>query len=269
MQYWQLRSHALLRAAMAPVVSSTCPLFAPEYASGILPPSGMQVPVGTAWATMQINIMDYCDEHGDICEFGLRERVRRCVEYGEQFHDDADWPNAAMRHDSWSNRRLAIMVEGIGDLARARRFDPRSLLALDDLGDVLSEIRRIANDHSRKLAGDIQHAPSLSITETDGDRSGIVELTAWQQRWQAALQFSATRHRNLLAMSPWTIFPSGQPADSRYSDLLPLLAQVDVCSFPQPLGTNSWNINEFKNFHCRLWAVLERKEEQQMIAEQV
>lgn len=268
-QYWLLRNRTLLRAALAPLVSSPCPLFAPEFAFGILPPLGIQIPVGTAWATMRINLMDYCDAAGDICAFGLRERVRRCIEYGERFHNDTDWPNASMRHDSWSNRRLAILIDGIGDLAHARRFDPRSLLALQDLGEVIADIREIANEYSRELALTKQHAPSLRIAESDGNASGIVELSAWQKRWQAALQFAATRHRNLLAMSPWSVFPSGLAADCRYSDLLPLLTQADVCAFGEPPSTKSWNINEFKYFHRRLWAVLQQKEAQQMIAEQV
>lgn len=268
-QYWQLRNNTMLRAALAPIISSPCPLFAPEFASGILPPNGIQVPVGTAWAKMRIDVMDYCDEQGEINAFGLREGIRRCVEYGEQLHDETAWPTAAMRFDSWSNRRLAITVDGIGDLARARSFDPRSLLALQDLNEFLGDIREITNECSRQLAVDSEHAPSLCIDEPESQASGIIKLTAWQQRWQAALQFAATRHRNLLAMSPWSVFPTGTAADSRYSDLLPLLAQADVCSFPQPPCIKSWNINEFKHFHRRLWAVLEQKDAQQMIAEQV
>lgn len=268
-QYWQLRNNSMLRAAMAPIISSPCPLFAPEFASGVLPPSGIQVPVGTAWATLRIDVMDYCDKKGEINAFGLREGIRRCVEYGEQLHDETAWPTAAMRFDSWSNRRLAITVDGIGDLARARNFDPRSLLALQELNEFLSDVREMTNECSRQLALDSEHAPSLRIDEPASQASGIIKLTAWQQRWQAALQFSATRHRNLLAMSPWSVFPTGTAADSRYSDLLPLLAQADVCSFPQAPCTESWNINEFKHFHRRLWAVLEQKDAQQMIAEQV
>lgn len=268
-QCWQLRSNTLVRTALASVVSSPCPLFALEHAAAILPPHGLQVPPGTAWATMRLILTDYINKHGDIDASALRESIRRCVAYGEQVHDHAEWPTAAMRHDSWSNRRLAISVDGIGDLARARGIDPRSFAALQSLGEVLGDFRDVANEHSRELATENDHAPSLRIAESDRQASTIVELAGWQARWQAALKLAATRHRNLLALSPWSVFPSGESADSRYSDLLPLLAHADVCAFPAPPCTKSWNINEFKHFHRRAWAILEQKDAQQMIAEQV
>lgn len=269
MQCWLLRSNVLVRTALAPIVSSSCPLFAMEHACGILPPRGLQVPPGTAWAAMRINLMDYVDEHGEVSVFALRESVRRCIEYGEQVHNDTAWPNAAMRHDGWSNRRLAISIDGIGDLVRARKADPQRFTVLQALGEIFNDIRDEANQHSRRLATENEHAPSLKISESDEQASGIVELADWQAQWRAALQFTATRHRNLLALSPWSLFPAGESADSRYSDLLPLLAHADVCSFPAPPCLNAWNINEFKHFHHRAWAVLEQKDAQQMIAEQV
>jgi hypothetical protein len=268
-QCWQLRGNRLVRTALASVVSSPCPLFALEHAAAILPPHGLQVPPGTAWAAMRVNLTDYIDEQGAVDAFALRESICRCVAYGEQVHNDAEWPTAAMCHDSWSNRRLAISIDGIGDLARARGIDPRSFAALQSLGEVLRGFRDIANEHSRQLATENDHAPSLRIAEPDRQGSTIVELAGWQARWQAALKAAATRHRNLLALSPWSVFPSGESADSRYSDLLPLLAHADVCAFPEPPCTDSWNINEFKHFHRRVWAVLEQKDAQQMIAEQV
>ena len=268
-QCWQLRSNSLLRVALASVVSSPCPLFALERAAAILPPHGLQVPPGTAWATMRLNLMDYIGEHGDIDASALRESIRRCVTYGEQVHNDADWPTAAMRHDSWSNRRLAISIDGIGDLARVRDIDPQSFASLQSLGETLRDIRDAANEHSRQLATENEHAPSLRIAEPDQEASTVVELAGWQASWQAALKLAATRHRNLLALSPWSVFPSGESADRRYSDLLPLLAHADVCAFPAPPCTMQWNLNEFKHFHRRAWAVLEQKDAQQMIAEKV
>ena len=269
LQCWHLRESAYVRTALAPMVSSPCPLFTSEPAFGILPPHGLQIPPGTAWASMQIELTDYVNERGDLSVFALRESLQRCVDYGDKVHDDTAWPNAAMCHDGWLNRRLAISVNGIGDLARIRGVDPQSFAALQDLGAVLQEIRNIVNAHSRKLATEREHAPSLSIAGGGRDSAGIIGLAGWQSRWQAALQYAATRHRNLLAISPWSMFPRGESADNRYCDLLPLLAHADVCSFPVPPCIKSWNVNEFKYFHNRTWAVLAQKDAQQMIAEQV
>ena len=269
LQCWHLRQNSFVRIAIAPMVSSACPLFTSEPACGILPPQGLQIPPGTAWASMQLELTDYVNERGELSLFALREKLQRCVEYGDKLHDEMAWPNAAMCHDGWLNRRLAISVNGIGDLARARGVDPQSFAALKELGGVLQNIREIVDAHSRHLATEKEHAPSLSIADSGRDSTDIVRLAGWQSRWRAALRFAATRHRNLLAISPWSIFPGGDSGDSRYFDLLPLLAYADAVSFPEPPCVKSWNINEFKHFHNRAWAVLAQKDAQQMIAEQV
>ncbi len=269
LQCWHLRNTGHVRTAFAPMVSSPCPLLSSEFADGILPSSGLQVPTGTAWVPVEVDVTHYADERGDLSVFALRECVRRSIEYGESLHDETDWSTAAMRHDSWSNRRLAITVTGIGDLAKIRGLDPRSFVGLKDLGAVLQEIREAANNHSRQLATVTEPVPSLKMSDPSRGPSDVVARSDWQARWQTALRFAAIRHRNLLAISPWSVFPSGATADSRYCDLLPLLAYADVCSFPASPCIRDWNINEFKYFHRRAWAVLEKKDAQQMIAEQV
>lgn len=269
MQCWRLRGNSFVRTALAPFVSSPCPLFAPEQASGILPPHGLQVPIGSAWAVLSLDLMHHAAADGSVDYASLDNALRYCIEQGERAHDESDWPTAAMHDDSWSNRRLAITVNGIGDLVHLRSADPCRLSTLRDLEQTLQHIAAVANQYSRQLAGENEHAPSLRIAESGPEQSGVIEMAGWQSRWKAALSSTATRHRNLLALSPWAVFPNAATADCRYSELLPLLARGDVCSFPAPPRINSWNINEFNYFHRRLWAILVRKDEQQTIAEQV
>jgi hypothetical protein len=269
LQCWHLRNSGYVRTAFAPMVSSPCPLLSSEIADGVLPESGLQVPSGTAWVPVEVDVTNYVNDRGDLSVFALRECLRRCVEYGESIHDEADWPTAAMRHDAWLNRRLAISVTGIGDLAKMRGLDPQSFVGLKDMGAVLQEIREAVNTHSRKLATETEPAPSLKMSGPSRGPSDVLGRSDWQSRWQTALRFAAIRHRNLLAISPWSVFPTTEAADSRYCDLLPLLAYADACSFPSSPCLRGWNINEFKHFHHRAWAVLEHKDAQQMIAEQV
>ena len=262
LQCWHLRATRQVRIALAPIISSPCPLLASESARGILPPTGLQIPPDTAWIQMQLNIADHVTTRGEIDSPALHRCLRKCIELGESLHDETDWPTAAMRHDAWLNRRLAISVVGIGDLASLRRLDPGCFHALKELGAVLQDVRDVVDETSRQYATQSQPAPSLAMK--DGSRSA-----AWQARWQTALEFAAMRHRNLLAISPWAMFPSASAADSRYCDLLPLLEYADACSFPSPPCTRGWNINEFKHFHHRTSAVLGSKDARQLIAEQV
>ncbi len=272
LQCWHLRNGGYVRTAFAPMVSSPCPLLSSEFADGILPPTGLQVPAGTAWVPVEVDVTHYTNDRGDLSVFALRESVRRCVEYGETMHDQVDWPTAGMRHDAWLNRRLAISVTGIGNLAKLRGLDPHSFVALKDLGAVLQEVRDAANNHSRQLATEFEPVPSLRMSDPSHGPTESAARTDWRSRWQAALRFAAIRHRNLLTISPWSLFPStsaAESADCRYFDLLPLLAYADAVSFPASPCLRGWNINEFKNFHRRAWAVLEQKDARQMFAEQV
>lgn len=262
LQCWHLRNSRQVRMALAPQVSSPCPLLASEPAPGILPPLGLQVPPGTAWAPMQVNLIDFANAAGELDAGALHAALRRCIESGEALHDQANWPTAAMRHDAWLNRRLAISVNGIGDLAARRGLDPGCFRALQNLAKVLQDVRSVVNDYSRQLAALIEPPASLQLADTGHGPD-------WQARWQKALQFAAMRHRNLLAISPWAVFPSAATADSRYSDLLPLLEYADLCAFPEPPCLQDWNVNKFKHFHHRAWAVLERKDARKLIAERI
>ena len=268
-QCWKLRNNRLVRTAFAPQVMSPCPLLSSEVARGVSPISGLQVPVGTAWIPMQANLAKFANGCGELNEPALREYLQRCVELGESSHDDVDWPTAAMRHDSWLNRRIAITVSGIGDLTKLWSMDPRSFTTLKKLSTLLQQVRGVINDCSRQLALQTEYLPALDLSDPSrGSGCEVVQLD-WQKRWRKALDFAAIRHRNLLAMSPWSVFPAGEPADSRYSDLLPLLEFTDACAFPAPPCLRDWNVNEYKHFHRHAWAVLERRDARQQFAEQV
>lgn len=268
-QCWHLRNTRQVRTAFAPMVSSPCPLLASELASGIVPDLGLQAPIGSSWVSVALNLMDYSDAGGELNSFALRDSLRRCVEHGEMLHDGAHWPTAAMQHDAWLNRRLAISVTGIGDLAKARGLDPHCFAGLKNLQAVLQEVRDTVNKCSRKMACDTEPVPSLELADPSRGPAEVPTGMGWASRWQSAMRYAAIRHRNLVSMSPWAVFPRADALDSRYCDLLPLLRYADACSFPETSGIRGWNINEFKHFHRRAWAVLEQKDAQQMIAEQV
>ena len=268
-QCWKLRNTRTVRTAFAPLVTSPCPLLSSEVARGISPPMGLQVPLDTAWIPMQVNLARFANGRGELDDLALRECLQRCVELGESSHDELDWPTAAMRHDSWLNRRIAVTVTGIGDLTKLRSMDPRSFTTLKELGDVMRQVRGAINEHSRHLALQTEYLPALEMSAPSrGLGCDVVQLD-WQKRWRKALDFAAVRHRNLLAMSPWSVFPTGKSADISYSDLLPLLEYFDVCAFPETPCLRHWKPNEYKHFHRRAWAVLECKDARQLFAEQV
>lgn len=268
-QCWKLRSTRLVRTAFAPLVTSPCPLLSSEVARGVSPPLGLQVPLGTAWIPMQVNLASFANSRGELNDRTLHEHLQRCVALGESLHDDVDWPTSAMRHDSWLNRRIAITVTGIGDLTELRCMDPRLFTTLKELSGVLQQVRGVVNDYSRHLALQKEHLPALDQSVPSRASGCDIAQLDWQKRWRKAVDFAAIRHRNLLAVSPWSVFPTGKSADSRYGDLLPLLEYFDVCAFPAPPCLGHWNVSEYKHFHRRAGAVLEQKDARQLFAEQV
>ena len=89
------------------------------------------------------------------------------------------------------------------------------------------------------------------------------------ERWQRAVGSNAIRHRNLLTLSPWDVFPREQPADYRYVNLLPLLACANSVSFRRDVDICHWNVKEFKGFFERVSAILRSSGETRLIAKQV
>ena len=72
-----------------------------------------------------------------------------------------------------------------------------------------------------------------------------------------------------MVLSPWSVFPTRGPADTRYFDLLPLLQFADAHAFAHPPALGHWNVNEFKAFHQRASAIIEQKDRSLLIAEQI
>ena len=100
-----------VRAAFAPAVYSQCSLLSAEIATGVLPATAIQVPPGTAWLPMRVDVSRFADDGGSLCEGTIEHVLCRCVEIGDELHDSVCWPTARMRHDAWLNRRLAIISD--------------------------------------------------------------------------------------------------------------------------------------------------------------
>jgi hypothetical protein len=266
-QFWHLRSAGSLRAALAPFVLSGCPLLSAEIADSIAPAAFVQAPTGSAWISMQLDLSKFANVSGDICEANLERTLRRAVEIGDELHELTTWPTPQMRHDAWLNRRLAIVLTGFGDLAWRRKTDPRRFASLESLCELLRWMRDCAHAHSRKIARGAEPLPALEQADPSHSLPGGQVRNGWKERWRDAVEIAAVRHRNVVVLSPWSVFPRDRPADFSYTDLLPLLEFADACSFPAPPPLAQWNLNKFKHFHQRAWAVLHERDTPRQIAE--
>ena len=268
LQLWQQRRRGLLRVLCAPFVLPQCPLLSVEPATAVVPVVALQAPPGSAWIPLQVNLSRFADDKGVLREAALEQALHRCVEIGELLHDRAAWPTAQMRHDGWLNRRLAVILSGFGDIAHRRGYDPARFICLAELSDVLRWAQEVLRRQSRSIAKRTESLPALERSDPTRALPTGVLRDGWRKRWQDAADFAAHRHRNLIVMSPWSVFPSAQAADYRYADLLPLLDFAHALSFTKPPPLDHWNINEFKSFHQRAWAIIDARSVTQQIAEE-
>ncbi len=249
------------------LVTSPCPLLPPEKGEEYLPSACMHVPRDSAWVTMTVDVSDYLAADGNIDLVTLELALNECIEDGDRQHDETAWQEPLVEYDSWLNRRLAIVLRGWGDVVLTRGADPQSIATLRELEELVRWICATLHARSRLLANGSNWCPAL-------DEAGARVLRKdtsirWTRRWKRAIRDVAVRHRNLSTMSPWDVFPRGQPADLRYADLLPLVRFADAMSFQRDVSISHWNAKDFKKFRERVAAIAAQNGGAGLVAKQV
>ena len=256
---WSARDDSNVHTAFADTVLPQCPLLSAERADHIVLPSGLQAPADSAWVHLRVDLATFVSSAGAIDGATLKRALENCVDTGEALHDETSWPTPEVRQDSWLNRRLGICVSGLGDILHIKGLAPTEHGSLRFLNQLLLFVRGTLLSRSRQIARCKKQLPAITLSDPSRQlpRGGIRE--DWQRRWREAATATRVRHRNLLVMSPWALFPSESRADYRYSELLPLLRHADACAFKRSQSISHWNVNEFKRFHQRARAVLQQR----------
>jgi hypothetical protein len=266
---WDLRAEPGVYTAFAERVLPQCPLLSVERGRAIMSPIGLQAPADSAWVCMGIDLARFLRRDGVVDEPALKRCLETCVDVGEALHDTLAWPTADMQHDAWLNRRLAIVLSGFGDLLRMKGMAPADHASLRYLNQLLLCLRMNAQSRSRAIAMHAEPLPAISLSDPSHalPRGSVRE--DWRRRWREAVRATLVRHRNLLVISPWSLFPNDARADYEYAELLPLLRHSDACAFNRNMSIEHWNFNQFKHFHQRAGAVLKQRVATSQIAERV
>lgn len=261
---WEMRDAAPVSVVLPTVVSSPCPLLAEESADAILA-AGIQVPKNSAWIPLYVDVSAYIADNGDVHLGALRRALVSCVNRGDAMHDSRGWPSHAVQLDSFLNRRLAVTVRGWGNLVRRRGANPALLQTLSDVEALADFISTTLCTQSRILARQKGHCPALDVAGEKVLASG----DEMKSRWQRAVASTALRHRNLLTMSVWDIFPNNEPADFRYVNLLPVLRHANCLSFRRDVDVSHWSVSQYRRFHEHVSAILRSGIDARRIAKQV
>ena len=267
-QLWQLREEPLVAAACWPHVRSPCQLLTPECGGNVLPGMGLQAPSESAWVATSVSLQDFTDACGELDEEALAATLNDIVAKLETIHRIASWPTAAMQYDAWMNRRLAIQVRDIGDYAVQHGLDPEKHESLQSLRRILLRIRRVLRLESLRVARSTEMLPAIDLSNPARALGGCPTKDGWEQRWLRAVDRTGVRHRNLLVLSPWSLFPSRDAATS-FRDLAPLLRLADACVFRDRPSLSQWNVNQFKHFHQGVWALTHHLESNALVAERL
>ena len=262
---WEMRDFMSIGVLRPAVVSSSCPLLPDESADGVLATTSTLVPGGSAWAETEIDLLHYTRSDGMLRMTLLDTALRNALHKAEHTHDTADWPDATAANDSRLNRRVSIFVRGWGDLVALRGGDPASHSVLMALRKLAAHMCEVLTAASKAMAQEKGHCPSIDVAGARILQYGD-EMNA---RWRSAIGATALRHRNLLTLSPWDVFPRDRPADPGCANLLPLLRFADTVSLRRDADIAHWNVNDFKSFHERVAALLRRSSEQNLIAKRV
>ena len=252
--------------AFADCVVPQCPLLSAEPATVVETPLGLQVPAASAWVCMRIELARFTKPDGSLDENDLHRSLKTCVDVGDEIHDIVQWPTPEQRHDAWLNRRLAVMIDGIGDVAACAEEDRHSHRSLRRLNQMLLAARHTLQSRSRAIALRSGRLPAITLSDPSHRLPAGSIRDDWRRRWQQAVRVSLVRHRNLLALSPWSLFPADRPADFGYAEFLPLLRHADAVAFHKNVSTSHWNLNEFKHFCLRARAVLRQRNATSLIA---
>lgn len=264
---WSQRgSSAPVLPAYAASVRPSSPLLATEVAGSVLPASGIPVPGNTAWLPLEIYLPGFADSRGELAWSALEHALEVSVTAGDRLLDELEWSTPAQSADARHNRRLAINISGIGDLACRSGADPADLRCLRQAIDTISRIRARLSVYSNQVAALAGPVPALLQADPCERWSDQTHRHHWRQRWRTALEAASVRNRNLLVLSPYSVLPAAADSCARYADLLPVIQYADAISFASPPDFGGWSFDDYRQFHRRAYAVIKRQDDRCVVA---
>ncbi|MDJ0916329.1 MAG: hypothetical protein QNJ05_01110 [Woeseiaceae bacterium] len=217
-----------LRVSTEPQAASDvlprCPLLSIERGDCEWSRSRLSVPPETAWFPERLVLTEYLSGEGVLDRQRIADAIDRIVDAAEACFDTARWPTPGMQQDAWMNRRLAVSIAGYPVLHEQHRY---TLSALHQLTGWVS-----ARLQARSMWQASRRRPLPAILGADPTRGmpGGELKDEWLRRWQGAVDSTAVRHRNLLALEVDSLVYRSAANGRLNTDLLPLIVHADVTS---------------------------------------
>jgi hypothetical protein len=232
-------SHADIRIKLVPAmaVRPLSGLHMLERGDCVMPDSLFEVSADTAWLMLEI----------DATRLGppakMKQQLSDSLRFADNLIDQILWPRPALQQDALLNRRVGIHISRLGNLLCSRGMHPGRVETFRSLKRWLAFVRRCFVHESMLLARRRGPFPELGATAL------IAELTPRYGIYDARrlVQNRSLRHRHILALSPFALFPD-QPAayaDELWLNLIPALGCADALTMfgPDPrsrLSLQAW-----------------------------
>lgn len=214
--------HLLLQHTTRPA----CTLAGAERSDTVLPLGLFEVRADSAWLAVELRLDALPGQSPAEVLAGLRRLLRATLRLADNLVEQADWPSPELGQDALVNRRLALHVTGFGDLVDRWGLDPEEFgtvrLALRWIG----LLRRLLLRESNALARERGPFPGLELRELQASLS----RSFGAERARRVLRQAGLRHRHLLVLSPYGVFPRGRPRRPlpAYLHLLPVMRYADT-----------------------------------------
>ncbi len=238
-------------------VRSACPLLSDEVATAVLPTNGLHAPVNSAWLSLELPLPNFMDQQGRLEDEKLVHAATCAVPAADELFDQVRWVSPMQKADARDNRRLGFILTGIGDAVLQGGGEPGDLRCLRRMARTIGRVRTALGAASAKLASQSGAVPSLARARPAGDWFDGSHRETWARHFEEACRRTATRHRNLLVISPYAVLPHGEECSVAFADLLPIISLADAWNFSAPPSFTGWNITQFKRFHCRARAIIQ------------
>jgi hypothetical protein len=233
-------SHADFRLKLVPHMSlrPLTGLHAHEQGDSVMPSGMFEAAKDTAWLMLEVNAVQLA------AAVRPREQLSLSLRFADNLIDVIEWPRPVLQLDALLNRRVGLHITGIGDLLCDRGMSPHKPETFAWLNRWLGFVRRCLLRESRLLAAQRGPFPQLDADEL------IAELAPryGADNARQLLKNSILRHRHVLALSPFALFPD-KPAtcpDSSWLNLIPALKYADALTMygPDPrerLSASDWS----------------------------
>jgi len=203
-----------------------CALAGNERADAVLPVSLFEAGADTAWPALQLDLAALQASTRTAALAELRRLLRAMLRLADNVVDQLDWPSRELAEDALVNRRLAVHVAGIGDLVDRWGLDPAAFSSVRLAMRWLGVVRGLMLRESNALARERGPFPGLELR----DIASTLARSLGEERASRLLRRAGLRHRHLLVLSPYAVFPRRAPRSplDAYLHLLPVLRWADT-----------------------------------------